>query len=317
MSMSTPHTPSSPSVAISVQPALGVALTLAAAALWGTTGTAQSLSPSGLSPYWMGALRLLVSAGFFAAVLWWLSRLSAPSVVSVPWGAVALGALCMSAYNLSFFAGVKSVGVAVGTAIALGSGPLWAGLLQALVSRSSPPALWWLGTALAVGGGMLMLLAGRAADAPPWTPTGVALCLTAGLSYAVYTLVNERLVRVLPPARATAWVFSGAALLALPLAAVINGLPSLQQISVATVAVVLWLGVMSTGVAFLLFSHALKHISAATGVALALAEPVVAFALAVLVVGERPGPWALLGLACVLAGLAVVVRSEMLQKSSY
>jgi DME family drug/metabolite transporter len=46
-------------------------------------------------------------------------------------------------------------------------------------------------------------------------------------------------------------------------------------------------------------------------VALALAEPVTAFALAVLIVGERPGVWALVGLLAVLAGLAVVIRAEL------
>ena len=74
--------------------------------------------------------------------------------------------------------------------------------------------------------------------------------------------------------------------------------------SAASWAVVVWLGVMSTAVAYLLFTHALKHISSATGVALALGEPVTAFVLAVLVVGERPGWLAFAGLVLVLAGLA-------------
>lgn len=72
-----------------------------------------------------------------------------------------------------------------------------------------------------------------------------------------------------------------------------------------------WLGVMSTGVAYLLLSHALRHVSGATAVALALAEPVTAFVLALAVVGERPAPLAYVGLAAVLAGLAVVVRTEL------
>jgi DME family drug/metabolite transporter len=70
--------------------------------------------------------------------------------------------------------------------------------------------------------------------------------------------------------------------------------------------------VVATGVAYLLFSHALRHVSAATGVTLALAEPVTAFVLAVLVVGERPG-WvaAVGGGLLVLAGLLVVVFAEL------
>jgi drug/metabolite transporter, DME family len=46
-------------------------------------------------------------------------------------------------------------------------------------------------------------------------------------------------------------------------------------------------------------------------VALALAEPVTAFVLAIVVVGERPGWLAFGGLMAVLAGLVMVVRSEL------
>jgi len=69
--------------------------------------------------------------------------------------------------------------------------------------------------------------------------------------------------------------------------------------------------VVTTGVAYLLFSHALRHISGATGVTLALGEPVTAFVLAIAVVHERPGVTAFAGLAAVLAGLALVVRAEV------
>ena len=44
---------------------------------------------------------------------------------------------------------------------------------------------------------------------------------------------------------------------------------------------------------------------------LALFEPVTAFVLAVVVVGERPGGMAVAGLVAVLAGLALVVRAEV------
>ncbi len=39
-------------------PLRGSLMVLAAALLWGTTGTAQSLAPPHLSAYWIGALRL-------------------------------------------------------------------------------------------------------------------------------------------------------------------------------------------------------------------------------------------------------------------
>ena len=135
-----------------------------------------------------------------------------------------------------------------------------------------------------------------------------ALCLLAGLSYATYATTNQRMVSGASPAAVTATVFTLAALLAVPGALGLSGTP---QLRVDDAVIVVWLGVVSTGIAYLLFSHALRHISAATGVVLALAEPVTAFVLAIVVVGERPGLAGVLGLAAVLVGLWVVVRSEL------
>ena len=283
----------------------GVALVLVAAVLWGTTGTAQSLAPAGLSPYWTGALRLAVASVFFAA----LALATRRGRGSAPWPrSLALAAaVCVASYNLSFFAGVKSAGVALGTALAIGSGPIWAGLLQTIWQRRLPPALWWLGTLLGVAGGAAMVLDGRgAATSAPLA--GIALCLLAGLSYAGYALVNQRLVAQVGAARANLAAFGGAALLALPVALVLADVPAPQP---GTWAVVAYLGLVATGVAYLLFSTALRRISGATAVTLALAEPVTAFALAIVIVGERPGGMAFAGLAAVLSGLLIVVVAEL------
>jgi DME family drug/metabolite transporter len=142
---------------------------------------------------------------------------------------------------------------------------------------------------------------------------GVALCLGAGLAYAAYTLTSQALVARTEPTAATLRSFGAAAALALPAAWLLAGTPDGAggaALPASTWAVVAWLGVVSTGVAYLLFSHALRRISGATAVTLAMGEPVTAFALAILVVGEHPPARAFAGLLGVLAGLAVVVWAE-------
>jgi DME family drug/metabolite transporter len=287
----------------------GACMVIAAAALWGTTGTAQSFAPLNTSPYWIGTLRMLTATLFFAAFIGWRRHRGehiALSMAPPTWRWVLLAGLCMAGYNLSFFAGVKATGVAIGTAIAVGSGPAWAGLLQAVVYRKPPAPVWWAGTLLAIGGGGLMVMpvsgAGLRVDL-----TGLALCLASGLCYAIYTLVSQRLVRQSPPATVTLWVFAVASVIAMPTALWISGPFSTTSSGWALVA---YLGLVSTGIAYLLFTHALRHISGASGVTLALAEPVTAFGLAIFVVHERPAPSAFAGLAMVLAGLLIVVWSE-------
>jgi drug/metabolite transporter, DME family len=183
-------------------PRAGVAMVLAAAALWGTTGTAQAIAGGELSSVWFGALRLAVAAAFFAAYAGLLAHRERAVAGKLRASSVLTAGVSMAAYNLAFFAGVRDTGVAVGTAIALGSGPLWAGLLQSVIARQRPRAIWWLGTVLAVAGGVLLSTGAGQTNASIGM-RGVLLCLLSGLSYAVYTLTNKRMVASAPASRVT------------------------------------------------------------------------------------------------------------------
>jgi DME family drug/metabolite transporter len=292
----------------------GIVLALSAAVLWGTTGTSQHFAGAHLSSYWIGALRLVIATGFFALLVAATERGAAPRP-TVPglWRRQLLAGAAIAIYNLAFFAGVRLAGVAVGTTIAIGSGPLFAGALQALVTRRPPVLLWWLGTTLAIAGGAAIALGGGAAANVDGG--GLLLCLTAGFSYAVYTLNAKSLSGHATPARASLWVFGTAALIALPAAWLLvpSGVADLAAAQARAWAVVAWLGIVATGVSYLLFSTALRFISAATGVALALGEPLTAFTLAVLVLGEPLRASGVAGIVLILAGLALVVRSERRQ----
>jgi len=219
---------------------------------------------------------------------------------------LALASAGVAGYSICFYAGVQRAGVGVGTAVAIGSGPIWAGLIQAALLRSPPIGLWWLGTAVSVAGGALMVWGKGAAATTSWW--GLALCLLAGLSYAGYALVNKRLVALAPPLAVNLRVFSGAALLALPVAAALAGAP---RFSLPSLAVVVYLGVVVSGLAYVAFSSGLRHIAGATSVTLTLLEPVAAFGLAVAVVGEHQPLAAWAGLGAVLLGLLAVIRAEL------
>jgi DME family drug/metabolite transporter len=287
------------------RPAMGVTLVLLASALWGTTGTAQALAAGGLAPLWFGALRLLVASLFFAAYSSLTQHRGAAA--PLPVGALVAAGICMAVYNLAFFAGIRQTGVALGTAVAIGSGPVWAGILQAVLARRWPGRLWWCGTLLAVGGGAVMALSGRDAALEVGS-SGIALCLLSGASYAGYTLIGKRVAHAVPAATTTLYAFAVAAAVALPAAWFDAGAPS---IAVRDAWAIAYVGIATAGVAYLLFSHALRHIDAATAVTLALGEPVVAFILAITLLGEAPAAAAFGGLALVLAGVLLVARLEL------
>ncbi len=302
-------TPATPRLSPSAQ---GIALVALAGVLWGTSGTAQHLGAAGLSPFWVGAAQLAAASVFLGLALLWAQRRQPAALVLNPrtaglrWSWFFWASLGIAGYSVFFYEGLMLAGVGVGTAVAIGSSPIWAGLLQALVLRAPLSALWWLGTLISVAGGVAMVLAKGSSGTASWQ--GLVMCLLAGLAYAGYALINKRLVSHMAPKVVNFYVFTGAALLAAPVALLQAGVP---QWTLSALLVVLYLGAVVSGIAHMMFSIGLRHISGPTGVALSLIEPVAAFALAVWIVGERQPLVAWAGLCAVLVGLLVVVRAEM------
>ncbi|MFK5634544.1 MULTISPECIES: DMT family transporter [unclassified Ornithinimicrobium] len=294
----------------------GSALTAAlaavgAAALWGTTGTAQALGPDASGPAAVGALRVVVGAAVLVLLTWrdqvrWSSGEEAP--VSRP-GLVTrrrdlalllVGGLAVAAYQVSFFLAVARTGVAVGTVVALGVAPLATGLLGLLLGER-PGLPWGLATAGAVTG-VVLLVAGDGGFGVDGL--GVAAAVGAGVSYAGYTVAaRSLLVRGAPGMAVMAGIFVVGAVVLAPVLFVAD----LRWLtSTSGLVMVLWLGVVATGVSYVLFQHGLGGLPAGTVATLSLAEPVTATLLGVLVLGEHLSPLTAVGIGVVVLSLLLM-----------
>ncbi|MFT4216366.1 MAG: EamA family transporter [Micropruina sp.] len=109
------------------------------------------------------------------------ARRPRPSVKS----AVLLGGASIMAFQGTFFAGTQANGVAVGTVVALGSSPLFAGLFEWLAGRPLSPR-WLVATLVAVAG--LVLLSGALGSVSAPEPLGLLLSTVAGASYDAYAI---------------------------------------------------------------------------------------------------------------------------------
>ncbi len=278
-----------------------------AAVLWGTAGTAQTFLDAGeLSPLWVAALRLFFAACLFLPLLTYREGCRALSIPKD--GSLRLILACgvaMAAYNLLFFAAMRAAGVAVGTAIVIGSAPVWATAIECMRGGARPAPGRLFGLSIAIAGGVLMATAGREDFSVSLSALGV--CLSAGLAYASFTVMTKELVGSLSPIRATALSFTLAMFLAFAVAFAASPLPVL---TLKGIGVTLYLGLLTTGAAYLLFSSGLRHLKASTGVALSLLEPVTAFLLAVTVAGEAVTFSAVVALILLLGGLFLVLRNE-------
>ncbi len=283
----------------------GALLVVAGAVLWGTTGTSQALGPDAATPLAVGTTRLVL--GGLLLVGWAIVRRGrgrSPDAGAVPDRrrvllAGLLGGGGVAAYQLSFFAAVDTAGVALGTAVAIGSSPVFTGLIEWALTRRAPGRRWWLATGLATVG--VAVLAGPSR----LVPLGVVLALCAGLSYATYAMAAKVLLdEGLTGPTAMGVVFGSGLVLLLPVAVRLD-LGWLAD--PAGVAMLLWLGAVTVLLAYQLFAAGLATVTASTAATLSLAEPLTAAVLGVLVLGERPSVTAGVGAGVVLAGLLLLV----------
>jgi DME family drug/metabolite transporter len=212
--------------------------------------------------------------------------------------------LAVACYQLAWFAGLRRTGVALGTIVGIGSGPVFAGILHWLRHRGALPRTWLLGTALSVGGAAL--LATRGAGGGSADALGLLFTLGAGLSYAVYTQAAKQAMEGgLDATGVMAGVFGVGALLMAPLLA-LEPLGWLATPRGAGLA--LHLGAVTIGLAYWLYGWGLRALPAPTVVTLTLAEPLTAAILGTALLGERLGPAGWTGAGLIAAGLVVAAR---------
>ena len=285
----------------------GIVLIALAATSWGTTGTATAflVRDHALSPLLIGVARLALAALVLAALARRRGSLAIARADLVP--CVAMGA-CMAVFQAGYFSAVVFVGVALTALIAICSAPLLITVLArfALGERLSRAGV----AALAVGiTGTVLLIAGPrgVGDVGPRFLGGVALALTAGAAYAVYVVIAKAsLTRTAPLPLAAATFFAGAIWLA-PVLVWVDA-PARQL--AAGWPLLLYLGVVTTGLAYAAYTTGLTSVSAAVAGIVSLLEPLTATILGVAVFGERLGALGAAGATLLAGALVLLVRAE-------
>ena len=139
--------------------------------------------------------------------------------------------------------------------------------------------------------------------------TGVLCALAAGLGYAMYAQATGSLIeRKLPSTTALALQFSVAAIVLTPfmLIDVASSTAPSWIWSGSGVVMLLHLGVLTAGVAYVLYGWGLRTLPVSTAVSITLVEPLTAAGSAFLLLGERLSATGGAATIIVLAGLVVL-----------
>ena len=274
---------------------------------WSLLGVGVVAASAGaiLVRYATGAEPLAIAFGRCAAGAAVLAPLAAPRLRAASRTAIALTALAGVFLAAHFATWITSLGLTTVAASVLlvSTTPVFVGLVGGLRGEPLPPRAWagiglaMLGSALVAGG-----------DLGGSSLAGNALALLGGAAAAGYVLAGQRARRMLGTFEYAAATYAVAAAL-LGLTCLGGGVP-LGGYPPAT-----WWALAGLVAGPQLLGHTvinlvLRHLGAAAVATALLAEPVVAVALAYLLLGEVPSALAYPGGAAILLGLYLIARAR-------
>ena len=273
------------------------------ALLWGTTGVPVAIihDRTGLSAVPIGFLRLLIAGLVVAAVFRRTAWTGAREVFARHrWWLIAAG-VGLGGYQALYFVGVQYVGVTISTLVSLALAPVALTAWAAVVGRRLPDAFAMLTLVAAVGGLVLVSLKPGAAAAGSHPVLGLVASLAAGLAYAATTVVNHRLAADGDAVLLTGLTSAIGAVALLPVAAALGLWWPADAVSSGWLV---YIGVVTTVLAYALFYRGLHTTSSETAGVLTLLEPLAAAVLAAIALHERLTALGLVGAVLMLAAIA-------------
>ncbi|WP_116450725.1 EamA family transporter [Blastococcus litoris] len=294
------------------RPALGYALTLAAAGFFAVNGTVSTLAlQAGIPPTRLTALRCTGAAVALLVVL----ALVAPQRLRVTWRELpflaVFGVVGVALTQYLYYVAIGRMPVGIALVFEM-TAPVFIALYVWLVRKEQVRSRLWLALLLSLSG--LVFVAEVWQDGGSLDPIGVGAALLAALCLATYYLLGERGTTTRDPVALTCWSFVSAAVfwaVAAPWWQFDAGvLAERVPVSVGSVELPLWLlvawiVVLGAVVPFWLSIAALRHLPPTAAGLVATVEPVFASIVAWLWVEQVLSGWQVLGGVVVLTGIVL------------
>lgn len=283
---------------------LGIILVFAASMCWGTTGILQALAPSGTPPITVGAARVLVAGLILFPLGVYKSGLT--FLRNIDLVALLIGVFGLLGYQFSFFTALKLTGVSLGSMIAIGTSPIFAGIIAMIVEKEPLSGRWMLSTGVAILGSILLIL-GESRGVFTFNLLGVMLALVAALCYSFLGLGLKMQGKRKDPVEASAITISAATPICL---VVLLYFKSLWIFSPRGGIIAATLGIGTMAFPLCAFSLGLKKIYMRDAYTISLVEPLTATILSAVVLGERLTPLSLVGVGLIFLGILLLPASQ-------
>jgi drug/metabolite transporter (DMT)-like permease len=185
--------------------------------------------------------------------------------------------------------------------------PVWVALIAPRVFHSPREPIVWPALALALTGLAVILLPDLLGESVKLSLIGLLAALFTGFGYASYTVSVKGLTRIVAPSTISTAEAAGDTLFVLPLALWQFSSTGYHVDGRAWIAAAV-MGVFCTAIAYTLWIEGTRRVRVEHVTILGYVEPVAAPLYALLLLGQMPTLWTVIGGALILgAGLLVVV----------
>jgi drug/metabolite transporter (DMT)-like permease len=270
----------------------------AIAALFFSTSPIFIRWASPLSVYQVACGRLVVGSAAILGLAAWRRELRLPRRREA--GRFILYGFITAAHFVFYVAAVNFTTIAHTLTIVY-TAPIFIALLSAWMLKETLPARRYAGMGVAIAG--LAIMVGFEANLTGRMLLGDLLALGSAITFALYSIAGRAQRASYPLFSYAGMVYSMAAFWLAPLALFLPGaMPALPQIGA-----IAGMGLLPMAVGHTLYNAAVRHTHAAYANLIAMQEVTGGVILGALLLGEMPGPSAIIGIVITLAGIALVL----------
>jgi len=281
-----------------------------AVVFWGISFVATKAALAEVSP-----ITLIFSRFAIAAVVLLLVVRELPPRES--WGALALMGFVGVFIHQMLQSYALTMTSATNTGWLIGVTPIWSAVLSAIVLRERFGFWKVVGLVGGFAGALLVVTKGdfsvRALGRP--STTGDLLILISTVNWAIYSVLGHKTIHRLGPRRATSGAMLFGAIMLAPFFVVRRGWVELPRLTATGWSALLFLAIACSALGYLFWYGALERLEVSRVAALLYAEPLVTFAAAALLLGERVSAVVVIGGVLVLASVLIAQYAPAVTRS--
>jgi drug/metabolite transporter (DMT)-like permease len=270
-------------------------------AIWGGHYTVLKYGLQTMAPFTFSAVRMVSALVILAILAATVRDTPRPSWRDIR-AMMALGLIGNGLYQLLFMIGMTQTRAGI-AALIIAASPAWVAITGRLLGRERVTSRSWAGIGLQLLGVTCVVLSTNMLDGPGGASFYTLLIILCGVIWSFYTvLLQPYTTRIHPLHLSVATLSSGATLM------FIVALPGLVTLDFREIAPSAWWAlsystILAMIVAYLLYYRGIRVIGPTRTAVYGNLQPVIAIAVAWVLLGEAPGIWQWIGTILIMGGL--------------